>query len=373
VITLVPLTGFLGSGKTTLLITAAIAMQRTGRRVAVITNDQGAQLVDTDLARSGLDEVAEVAGGCFCSRFEDLAALVLDLEASGRVDTVIAEAAGSCTDMQAGVVRPLRRYHGDRVTVAPLTAVVDPLRLDLFSRMSARAPESELAYLHDRQLAEADVLALNKVDLLGPERAAKFEARLAADHPHAAVVPCSAASGLGVDELLRAWKRGPAAPERDTDVDYTRYAAAESALSWMNQSFEVCAVHEHFDAPAWGRAVLDHLSDWSAASGYLVGHAKVAVRTPAGLAKLSVTAAGERPRSDRAAARPVRRGAATVNVRVACSPAALDAAVSAALDAADAATGARSSAQLPVSFRPQYPRPLYRLAAARSQRAASGC
>ena len=57
-ITLVPLSGFLGSGKTTTLISAAIAMQRTGRRVAVVTNDVGSSgLVDSvahawDVARS---------------------------------------------------------------------------------------------------------------------------------------------------------------------------------------------------------------------------------------------------------------------------------------------------------------------------------
>jgi hypothetical protein len=111
--------------------------------------------------------------------------------------------------------------------------------------------------------------------------------------------------------------------------------------------------------------VLRHLSQWCAETGFLIGHAKVTVRTSAGLAKLSVTEAGTPPRADRTAARPIKLGSAVVNARVSCPPAALDAAVCAALAAADEASGTRSSAARPVSFRPESPRPLYRLAAAR--------
>src|SRR5690242_17672576 len=118
-ITFVPLTGFLGAGKTTTMTTTALALQERGHRVAVITNDQGVELVDTKLVRSKLDSVAEVTGGCFCCRFEDLVEAVVGLVASDDVDTVIAEAVGSCTDLQATVVRPLRRYYGERMVVAP--------------------------------------------------------------------------------------------------------------------------------------------------------------------------------------------------------------------------------------------------------------
>jgi Ni2+-binding GTPase involved in maturation of urease and hydrogenase len=364
VITLVPLTGFLGSGKTTTLISAAIAMQRTGRRVAVVTNDHGTDLVDTHLARSGLDEVAEVTRGCFCRRFEDLAALAVGLADSGRADTVLAEATGSCTDLQAAVVRPLRRRHGDRITVAPLTTIVDPLRLAAYLRSADRGePESDLAYLYGRQLAEADVLALNKIDLIGPEQTARLEARLAVDYPTAVVVPFSATTGAGIDALLRAWRQGPVAVERDVEVDYTRYLDAEAQLAWLNQPVQLNATGDVFDALAWGRAVLRHLSDWSAAAGLQLGHAKVTVRTSAGLAKLSVTEAGAPPRIDRTAARPVTLGSATVNARVVCPPAVLDHAVSAALAAADALSGTRSTAAPPVSFQPGHPRPRQRVAA----------
>jgi G3E family GTPase len=358
VITLVPLSGFLGSGKTTTLISAAVAMQRTGRRVAVVTNDAGPSgLVDTDLARAGLDEVAEVTGGCYCYHHDELAAHVARMADSGGIDTVLVEAAGNCFDLRPGLAS-LRRRLGDRVVVAAHTAVVDPLRLAAFARAAERSGrEYELAYVFGRQLAAADLLAVNKTDLLGAEQTAKLTARLAADHPRAAVVPYSATTGAGVDELVRAWSREIATTEPDYEIDQVRYAQAEAKLAWANQAFDIVAVGDAFDASVWGRAVLRYLSEWSAAAGYFVGHAKVAVRTPAGLAKLSVTESGAAPRADRSAARQVRRGSATVNVRIACPPSVLDDAVLAAIAAADAAGGVRSDAPAPASFRSTQPLP----------------
>ena len=393
-ITLVPLSGFLGSGKTTTLISAAIAMQRTGRRVAVVTNDPGAGLVDTNLARGGLDEVTELAGGCLCRRLPDLDTLLAETAASGKADVVIVESSGSCADLRETVVRPLRARHGDRVTVAPLTAVVDPLRLADFTSAAERCePEPDLGYLFGRQLAEAELLAINKTDLIGDERTAKLEARLSADHPNVAVLPYSATTGLGLDALVRAWtrvasaaggqpdasgggsvgagahrtqsRRGDHSTARgDTGLDFTRYADAEAQLAWLNEAFRVTAVAPAFDALAWGGALLRHLSAWSAATGYFVGHLKLVVRTPAGLAKLSVTETGAPPHADRAPARPVEYGYATINARAVCPPSALDDAVRAAVAAADEAHRAMSHGLRPSSFRSAHQRrPVQRLAA----------
>ncbi|MCB0080402.1 MAG: hypothetical protein KDE47_05715, partial [Caldilineaceae bacterium] len=60
--------GFLGAGKTTLLLTAARRLAERGYRVGLITNDQGADLVDTALGTGAEIPVTEVAGGCFCCR-----------------------------------------------------------------------------------------------------------------------------------------------------------------------------------------------------------------------------------------------------------------------------------------------------------------
>src|SRR3954454_9480958 len=64
--------GFLGAGKTTLLATAAERLAAGGKRVALVTNDQAANLVDTAVLRERELAVDEVSGGCFCCKFDDL-------------------------------------------------------------------------------------------------------------------------------------------------------------------------------------------------------------------------------------------------------------------------------------------------------------
>jgi G3E family GTPase len=366
VITFIPLTGFLGAGKTTTMTATALALQKQGRRVAVITNDQGVELVDTKLVRSRLDSVAEVTGGCFCCKFEDLVEAVVALVASDDVDTVLAEAVGSCTDLQATVVRPLRQYYGETMVVAPLTTVVDPLRHLAFDRAAQRGePESDLSYLFRQQLTEADVIAVNKLDTITPEQRGTLLARLRTDYPNAEVVCYSATAGAEIDSLLEAWT-GPARNEAvELDIDYDRYAAAEAQLAWMNQELDLTAEAPGLDATAWARTVLDRLSGWAAEQGAVIGHAKLTVELEDGdFAKLSLTAAGAQPTLDRAASSQAVRGRAVVNARVACEPDALDAAVSEAVRAADEGAGVTSSATAPVSFKPSYPRPVHRLTAA---------
>ena len=64
--------GFLGGGKTTLILKASRILAARGVRAAAVLNDQGDDLVDTELAcRSGM-AADQVAGGCFCCRFPDL-------------------------------------------------------------------------------------------------------------------------------------------------------------------------------------------------------------------------------------------------------------------------------------------------------------
>ena len=364
-ITFIPLTGFLGAGKTTTMTAAALAYQAQGRKVAVITNDQGVELVDTKLARSRLDSVSEVTGGCFCCKFEDLVEAIQTLVRDDGVDTVIAEAVGSCTDLQATVVRPLRTYYAEQVVVSPLTTVVDPLRFLAFDRAARRGePESDMSYLYRQQLEEADVIAVNKLDTVKSDQADELLARLRADHPNATVIGYSATRGDHLADVLAAWE-GPSGNQAvQLDVDYDRYAAAEAQLAWMNQELELTASGT-FDPTGWARTALEHLSAWAARQDALIGHAKITVDTGGeDFAKLSVTGAGDAPVVDREAGGDATRARAVFNARVACEPDELDAAVGRAATAADEAHHVTSSATSPDSFKPGYPRPVHRLAAA---------
>src|SRR6476646_10911370 len=84
--TVVLVGGFLGAGKTTLLAAAAERLADQGKRVALVTNDQAANLVDTAVLKEKDLPVDEVSGGCFCCKFDDLISAMDHLVHAGHPD-----------------------------------------------------------------------------------------------------------------------------------------------------------------------------------------------------------------------------------------------------------------------------------------------
>src|SRR5215217_5263797 len=110
-----------------MILSAAARLRARGARVSVITNDQASGLVDTAAARAALEtqDVAEISGGCFCCRFDDLARTLSEVIDRAHPEVILAEAVGSCTDLAATVYQPLRQLDLAPVRLGPLSVVVD--------------------------------------------------------------------------------------------------------------------------------------------------------------------------------------------------------------------------------------------------------
>lgn len=387
---LILLGGFLGAGKTTTMIAAGRMWEARGERVAVIVNDQGADLVDGRIARNAaLSGVGEVAGGCFCCRFEDLTTVLTGLMETAAPTVVLAEAVGSCSDLQATVIAPFRVHHPELHT-APLAVLVDPFRYAALSSMwRPDVREPDLSYLYRHQIDEAELIALNKADLLTPEEQAELDADLARRFPRARRLVMSARTGAGLDDLLAFWTgeddgvaaqdradsraAGPAAGRhRGFDLDYDRYGAAEAELAWTNQAFVLNAVGAAgfdtagFDAAAWAQLVLREvahraLPSAADAGGQVIGHVKLAMTTPAGSLTASLTADGGTPSVTGEVRSPVRRAEVILNARVRTDPERLRLLLTESLAAAKT-LGVGDVGELTGEFfRPGYPVPVHRM------------
>lgn len=231
--------GFLGAGKTTALASAARLLRRRGLRVACVTNDQASALIDSAVFRDAGFEVGEVAGGCFCCRFSDLLATIDHLLAR-EPDVIFCEAVGSCTDIVATVVLPLRRFYGDIVDVRPLSVVVDAERASAW----LSGEEDDLQYVFRQQLREADVLVMNKCDGLGKAELDRVAGTLQSASGAACVVRTVATAGEGMDEWLAAVDAYSGSSRPLGDLDYDRYAAGEARLGWVDATFELAGDHE---------------------------------------------------------------------------------------------------------------------------------
>lgn len=360
----IPLGGFLGAGKTTTMLAAARSLEKRGERVSLVTNDQGGDLVDSALARAAaLGEVAEVTGGCFCCRFDDLASVITRLTEDVRPSVVLAEAVGSCTDLQSTVVRPLRHFYGDDLRVAPLTVLADPIRYAGMSRLWERLDsEPDLAYLFRHQLDEADVIAINKIDLIGAQDAARLRDDIQRRFPHAHVVSCSAVTGEGLEELLALWTGPPGEEHAHTPfaVDYERYGAAEAELAWTNQTWSVRAA-DSFAPAEWVREFLRTFGASAVHQDIVIGHVKVRVSSTDGTTKASLTEAGAAPSYDEQHWIGTPEADVVLNARVRTSPEQLDELIAASTGAADAAVSAVSGRRRGDIFRPGFPVPVHRM------------
>jgi Ni2+-binding GTPase involved in maturation of urease and hydrogenase len=356
--------GFLGAGKTTLLAQAAALLARRGSRVGLLTNDQAPNLVDTALLKHQGFEVGEVAGGCFCCRFDQFVAAADRLVADGWPEVILAEPVGSCTDLTATVIAPLQQMHADRFQVAPFSVLVDPLRWEATrDRGTDPAFQPDVRYIFAKQLEEADVVVLNKQDLLTPEKLESLRMELAARHPHAAVMSLSALRGEGVEEWLEAVLRGASAGKHVTQVDYDTYAGGEAALGWLNATVRLRAPAGS-DWPEFCRRFARGLQGELRERKAEVAHVKLFLSAPGLVVSVNLTRADEEPSCHErgACGKDDAHAWLTVNARVQLPPEALREAFERGLGSA-AGEAVEARIEKLDCFSPARPQPTHRLSA----------
>jgi G3E family GTPase len=327
--------GFLGAGKTTAVLRLARHLHGQRLRVGLITNDQGSHLVDTSLLTSHGFPVEEIAGGCFCCRFNSLTDAARNLSQQHRPDVFIAEPVGSCTDLVATVTYPLRRLYGDNFSIAPLTVLLDPVRaLRLFGKEPGGRFSEKVAYIYRKQLEEADLLAINKIDLLTPERREVLLTELGVNYPEKRVLCLSARTGEGVDAWFSEVTSQTQTPKPRLSIDYDIYAEGEALLGWLNATLHLSAA-EPFDGNEFLRSYTSALQAQLARRGAEIAHLKMTLDAVGGLGDIAVVNLVRNdfvPELSQQAADPMEAAEVILNLRAEGSPELLQSAVQAALD-----------------------------------------
>ena len=159
------MTGFLGAGKTTLL--NRILNGEHGLRVGVLVNDFGAVNIDAALITGVEENTISLANGCVCCEVRDDLITSLEdlLRREEQVDYVILEASG-VADPEGVVMTFLDTKYEPLLRLDTITCIVDAEAL--FSQQD----DAELAMLKLRQIGFADLVVLNKVDLVTADHVA---------------------------------------------------------------------------------------------------------------------------------------------------------------------------------------------------------
>lgn len=357
--------GFLGAGKTTAIGRLARRLTEQGTRVGIITNDQGQNLVDTITLRAQGFATEEIAGGCFCCRFDELVEAVGRLREQSRPQVLLAEPVGSCTDLLATVAYPLRRLYSGDFTVAPVSVLVDPFRAERIFKLAPGGVFSDkVAYIYRKQIEEADLVVLTKIDLFPAVRLDPLRRFIEREFPGKEILAVSPREGQGIEAWFARLLQEQQAAGMRLDVDYDAYAEGEASLGWLNCTAQLQA-RRAFDADRFleelARGVRSELARLKGA----LAHLKITFVPEAGLpgdvAVLSLVRGDFVPEFAFHLEAPVTSGRMVLNLRAELAPESLAAVVQTALTAATAHfTMLHGSIENLEHFRPGRPVPTHR-------------
>ncbi|HRE45535.1 MAG TPA: GTP-binding protein [Terricaulis sp.] len=240
------LTGFLGAGKTTLL--NRILTEPHGKKYAVIVNEFGEIGIDNDLIVDADEEVFEMNNGCVCCTVRgDLIRIIEGLmKRKGGFDAILVETTGLAKPAPVAQTFFVDQDVRAKTKLDAIVTVADAKHLAGQLESSEEAAE---------QIAFADVILLNKTDLVSKDDLAAIERRIRAMNPSARLhhmtrgdVPLDAILNIGAFELDRITEIDPHfLPDHDCD--------------------DACAHHDHHHDHDHAHHHHDHAHDHAAAAG----------------------------------------------------------------------------------------------------------
>lgn len=223
------LTGFLGAGKTTLL--NRILTERHGKKYAVIVNEFGEEGIDNDLVVDADEEVFEMNNGCICCTVRgDLIRILGGLmKRADQLDAIIVETTGLADPAPVAQTFFVDQDVADRTKLDAIVTVADAVHLD-----------GQLGEHHEaeEQIAFADVVLLNKTDLVEADGLKRVEARIRKINPYAKIIrtarceaPLDEIVGLNAFSLDRVLEVEPDFLDSDHDHEHDDDVTSVSFVS----------------------------------------------------------------------------------------------------------------------------------------------
>jgi G3E family GTPase len=216
--------GYLGAGKTTLV--NHLLRNANGRRLAVLVNEFGELPIDADLIVAREGDLISISGGCICCSFgSDLLAALMQLKDRGdAIDHLLIETSGVA--LPQSIVQSL--------ALLPDLVLDGVIVLADAETIEQRAGDRYMGDTVLAQLAHADIILLNKVDLVSPERLGAASSWISETSPRARVVP-SRNADIPLEVIV-----GHRSP-RQVDTRLTPRSGRQHTADYETLSFEIAA------------------------------------------------------------------------------------------------------------------------------------
>jgi G3E family GTPase len=223
------LTGYLGAGKTTLL--NRILSEQHGKRYAVIVNEFGEVGIDNDLVVDTDEEVFEMNNGCICCTVRGDLIRIIDglMRRRDRFDAILIETTGLADPAPVAQTFFVDEDVRQRTRLDAIVTVVDAKHL---------LGELDQAHEAQEQIAFADIVILNKTDLVTSDELKAVEARIRKINPTAAIkhstrcdVPLIEVLGRSAFDLSRVLEVEPDFLDEEHDHDHDEHVTSFSLVT----------------------------------------------------------------------------------------------------------------------------------------------
>ena len=217
-----------------------------------------------------------------------------------------------------------------------------------------------MGYIYRKQIEEAEIVAINKIDLLTAGQRARLRAHLAREYPGRKVLEISALSGAGIEAWLDLLAAEESAPQGIMDMDYARYGKGEALLGWLNATIAFDGQRK-IEGAALLHTLVHAVTEGLQREGISIAHFKMILHADDGSSlRVQVTRDGEKPQFAGGLDAETRGGKLLINLRAEGDPELLAATVREGLG--------RTLEEVPhtveafAHFRPGQPRPTHRVA-----------
>jgi len=276
--------GFLGSDKTTTIRKLIEYLGAQGQRTAIIVNEIGEVGIDGDTISEGGVETREITSGCVCCTLRiSMEHTLKSLMTSYRPDTIIIEPTGIAFPRQ--IKSNIESMGIPEIIFTPIVNLVDPCRL---------SPDAgDLQNFVRNQIEDAEILGINKVDLIGPEKLLETCLLLRKLNPKARIVHFSARQGgEALDKLFCLIGRN----SQNKTINEARNSVEMSGVSAYSTEFEILSQEIPLEtAVSVSGQILDGIRNRvTQLNPEFTGHIKLSFAHKENFVKGSVTSAYER-------------------------------------------------------------------------------
>jgi G3E family GTPase len=352
--------GFLGSGKTTAIANTCKILADKGITTSVITNDQGDYLVDSRFIQQADIPFAEVTGGCFCCNYNQLDTQINNLINRNNPTAIFAEFVGSCTDLVATVLKPILEYRGARNEQVTFSSFVD-VQLFLIHLEGKPMPfNMETNYIWEKQIEEAEILIVNKIDLLNVAELDKLKILATKAYPGKQLLFQNSLDTESLNkwiELLNTDQKNQV--HKSIAIDYEIYGKGEANLAWLDEEIEIISSDNSSVEIAYG--FIQGLSDNIIKKKMPVGHLKFYLSYNNKSEKLSFTTISDNSVIAPSVFEKTRSVDLLINARIQTSPEELKNILFENLNHLRSVPGVTINEKFLSYFKPGFPNPVHRM------------